>query len=283
MIIPIHAARLCFSVLLPSLFHYRHFLVDGFVTVAFRSVHNHILFVPFSPRHTRRAKSRDLNTESDDDDTDWTPVKINEVLDSETNGLDDDDWLPDRERVRQQKAKARIYAEKVSPSPYTEDEEEVIAAMGGKTRQAPREQGFLGDSTLQEICTDYSVPICYIADVLCMWRTEPPIHMHDRLGDLVTGEQAFALLEAVNSLDVAALQDRYSNQSLWQVCQEWEIDLAQGFQMAMTEGWSLPFGVHTNLRVEQENELIRVLGNPLAMTRGTDDDDDEDYDWDDDD
>ncbi|GAX19470.1 hypothetical protein FisN_19Hh045 [Fistulifera solaris] len=279
MIIPNHAVRFFLAGVLMSLLNNRRMLVDGFtVTVAFRSVYNHIAFLPFSTQPTRYAMAH--NTE--DDDTDWTPVKINEVIDSDTNVLDDDDWLPDRERVRQQKAKARLYAEKVGPSPYTEDEEEVIAAMGGKTRQAPREQGFLGDSTLQEICTDYSVPICYIADVLCMWGTEPPIHVHDRLGDLVTGEQAFALLEAVNSLDVAALQDRYSNQSLWQVCQEWEIDLAQGFQMAMTEGWSLPFGVHTNLRVEQENELIRVLGNPLAMTRGTDDDD-EDYDWDDDD
>ena len=226
----------------------------------------------------------------DDDHNEWTPVQINEVLDNNALVDDeddkDDDWIPDRERVRKQKLNARVYAEKEEQrpraSPYTEDEEELIAAMGGKTRQAPREQGFLGDSTLQEICRDYSVPICYVADVLCLWGTPPPIHVHDRLGDLVTGEQAFALLEAINSLDVAALQDRYSNQSVWQICQEWEIDLAQGFQMAMAEGWSLPFGVHTNLRVEQENELIRVLGNPLAMTRGLEDDDD-DYEWDDDD
>lgn len=244
--------------------------------------------------HQRLTMIRDATDNShdgeEDDDSEWTPVNINEVLDNEVmnNASDDEDtaedWLPDRERARQQKINARIYAEKEQPvsSAYTEDEEELIAAMGGKTRQAPREQGFLGDSTLQEICRDYSIPICYVADVLCLWGTPPPIHVHDRLGDLVTGEQAFALLEAINSLDVAALQDRYSNQSLWQICQEWEIDLAQGFQMAMADGWSLPFGVHTNLRVEQENELIRVLGNPLAMTRGLDDDDD-DYEWEDED
>ena len=53
------------------------------------------------------------------------------------------------------------------PSPYTEDEEAIIAAMGGKGHIATkREPGYLGDSTLAEIASDYSVPICYIADVI---------------------------------------------------------------------------------------------------------------------
>jgi len=129
-------------------------------------------------------------------------------------------------------------------------EEAVIAAMAGLTlhTQRKRESGFLGDSTLPEICTDYTVPISYIADVLCLWwGVSSPIHVEERLGDLVTGEQAFALLEA----DASALHDRYSNQSLLQVCAEWDTDLQQGFIIAMREGWSLPFGVQTCLRVEQ--------------------------------
>jgi hypothetical protein len=44
------------------------------------------------------------------------------------------------------------------------------------------------------------------------------------------------------------------------VCDDYGIDLKDGFEMAMKEGWSLPFGVQTCLRVEQEEELIRVLG-----------------------
>ena len=145
--------------------------------------------------------------------------------------------------------------------------------MGGKvkpgkdstTHQSKREDGFLGDSTLQEIATDYSVPVCYLADVVCMWGAPVPINVHDRLGDLVTGEQAFALLEAVNSLDVAALHDRYSNSNLVQFCYEFDILLQGAFEMAMKEGWSLPFGVQTCLRVEQEDELLRVLGQPIAV------------------
>jgi hypothetical protein len=92
-----------------------------------------------------------------------------------------------------------------------------------------------------------------------MWGCPVPINCNDRLGDLVTGEQAFAIVETVNSLDIAALHDRYSNSNLVQICAEWDMDLQAVFEMAMKEGWSLPFGVQTCLQVEQEEELLRVL------------------------
>jgi hypothetical protein len=217
-------------------------------------------------------------------DDDLLRVLSSELVDDDEDG--EVDWMTDREKARILKEESRVYVEqeetattceakqepsttegkkqpdagKNRASPYTEEEEDVISAMGGRTRGSrKRESGFLGDSTLEEIATDYSVPICYLADVLCMWGVPVPINFNDRLGDLVTGEQAFAIVEAVNSLDIAALHDRYSNQNLIQICAEWDMDLQAVFEMAMKEGWSLPFGVQTCLRVEQEEELIRVL------------------------
>lgn len=194
-----------------------------------------------------------------------------------------EDWIPDSEKAKgrrrrdsrdlipakevlgdsassSEKPSKEGQSKKERPSAYTEEEEELIAAMGGKEKEAaPREIGFLGDSTLREISRDYSVPICYLADVLTKWGVPVPINVHDRLGDLVTGEQAFALVEAVNTLDMGSLNDRYSNQNMLQVCDGWEIDIKDAFAFAMTEGWSLPFGVRTNLRMEQEDELLRVF------------------------
>lgn len=229
-------------------------------------------------------------SDADDDDNNQTIVDVISYDDDEDDHDDDNDWIPDRIKAQARREQARVWAEKIPneesssfndsttattadpttknrPSPYTDEEEEIIAAMGGKSmhKSRKREWGFLGDSTLQEIATDYSVPICYIADVLCMWGVPVPIDVNDRLGDLVTSEQAFALLEAVNSLDVAALHDRYSNTNLMQFCYEFDISIQQAFEMAMKEGWSLPFGVQTCLRVEQEDELLRVLGQPMSV------------------
>jgi hypothetical protein len=231
----------------------------------------------------KKAKKSKSDGAMSDEDKEVLKIYSSEVVEDEEN--DDSDWMPDREKAKARKEEARVYVEqeekaassekekkpsttkgkdpevgKNRASPYTEEEEDVIEAMGGRTKgNRKRESGFLGDSTLEEIATDYSVPICYLADVLCMWGVPVPINLQHRLGDLVTGEQAFAIVEAVNSLEIAALHDRYSNQNLVQLCAEWDMDLQEVFEMAMKEGWSLPFGVQTCLRVEQEEELVRVL------------------------
>ena len=230
------------------------------------------------------------NDEEDEDQDDFWGLDELELL--EGAGIDfeeedrEEDWIPDAVKAqRKRKPKTLRPANEVikdeppppkaggekktetnlienRPSAYTDEEEELIEALGGKyASSGRREEGFLGDCTLAEIATDYSVPICYLADVLCMWGVPVPINVHDRLGDLVTGEQAFALVEAVNSLDIGVLQDRYSNMNLLQLCAEFGIDLKDAFEFAMKEGWSLPFGVRTNLRVEQEEELLRLYSS----------------------
>jgi hypothetical protein len=222
-----------------------------------------------------------VDGETTEPDTFWGDDDL-EVLEGAGVDFDEDedtegDWVPDALKAELEGPKAKHLtpaSEVISPtveetppvqqtsrpSPYTEDEEELIEAMGGKySASGRRDEGFLGDCTLAEIAMDYSVPICYLADVLCMWGAPVPIDPRDRLGDMVTGEQAFALVEAVNTMDVGVLQDRYSNLNLLNLCDQFEIELKDAFEFAMKEGWSLPFGVRTNLRVEQESELLRLF------------------------
>lgn len=233
------------------------------------------------PSIVSESEYNDADNNDDDQDDFWGLDEL-ELLEGAGVDFEDDDsnddWTPDAIKAQQKrKSKTLRPAKEVikdpstadqkpegdpignRPSPYTEEEEELIEALGGKyAASGRRDDGFLGDSTLSEIASDYSVPICYLADVLCMWGVPVPINVNDRLGDLVTGEQAFALVEAVNSLDIGVLQDRYSNMNLLQLCADFDIDLKTAFEFAMKEGWSLPFGVRTNLRVEQEEELLRL-------------------------
>lgn len=138
----------------------------------------------------------------------------------------------------------------------------MIQALGGKEgsgKDVKREDGFLGDCTLKEIASDFQVPVCYLADVLCTWGVPAPIDVYARLGDMVTGEQAFAILEAIHTLDLGVLNERYSNMDLMTVCDEYGIELKDAFDFVVKENYNLPFGVRTFLRVEQEDELIKNL------------------------
>ena len=228
-------------------------------------------------------------------------------LHSETRHMNEE-YYDQRQTVRRPPQGAR----RQGPPVYTPEEQELIAAMGGKGRrrntqdfagtrtpngrenfvnlpdmndpmnpmngafemsgpmggsfgggQMFREEGYLGDSTLKEIAMDYSVPITYLADVVASWGVPVPIDPLGRLGDMVTGEQAFAMLEAIHTLDIAALHDRYSEDNLMNICDYYDIDLKEAFDFAMKRGWQLPFGVRTFLRVEQEDELIEVMGGEM--------------------
>ena len=273
--------------------------VVTFLSVLFtstRTTHNSVcegFTFPASPltcTHCRRSNTRVFSKDPDQEVSQWYNAEL--VDDENDDDDEDEDWLPDREKaLRKRKFVQEYYTQtptervnqiktpadssdsddesKRTPV-YTEEEEELILAMGGRTG-GKREPGYLGDSTLAEVAQDYSVPVCYLADVLCTWGVPVPINVHERLGDMVTGEQAFAILEAILTLDVAALQDRYSNSNVMEVCSYHDIDLRDAFQMAIKEGWSLPFGVQTCLRVEQEEELLRVLGGSFVAPDNDDD------------
>ena len=118
----------------------------------------------------------------------------------------------------------------------------------------------MGDSTLKEISLDYSVPIPYLADVLATWGVPVPINIDIRLGDMITGEQAFAILEAIHTLDIAQLHSQYSEDNLLNICDYYDIDIKVAFDFCIGRGWALPFGVRTFLRVEQEEEMLDALG-----------------------
>ena len=244
----------------------------------------------FQPLSLVSAQNYQLSSTLSDDSelVDWYDAELH-VDDDEDD--DENEWRPDRELAFQRRILSQEYMNRIPPSRvqnaspveesslnqkfdskspslsqknYSEEEEELILAMGGTVR-GKREPGFLGDCTLAEISRDYSVPVCYLADVLCIWGVPVPINIHERLGDMVTGEQAFAILEAIHTLDIAALHDRYSNYNVMELCDFYDLELRDAFQMAIQEGWSLPFGVRTCLRVEQEQELLRVLGGSYLV------------------
>ena len=109
---------------------------------------------------------------------------------------------------------------------------------------------------------------CGIVATLCAifeWGVPIPIDPNSRLGDMVTGEQAFAILEAIHTLDISELHERYAEDDLMNLCDYYDLDIKEAFDFCMERGWALPFGVRTFLRVEQEEELLDALSDDGGM------------------
>jgi len=131
-----------------------------------------------------------------------------------------------------------------------------------------RESGYMGDCTLRQIADDYGTPLCYLADVVMDWGAPAPVQPDDRLGDLVTGEQAYAVVEAVNSLDMHEVSERYESKTLVRTAEEYRVPLADAFGFCVREGYNLPFGVHTVLRVVQCQEMLDALCDDIEEDAG---------------
>lgn len=233
----------------------------------------------------RDISSRGNNFEEDDDRQDLIFLEEQSSQDIAAYGSQDNNDNDTTENRKKDGDKYFI---------YDDEGEELIRLMGGKGEQqgqasstrttntdnandkpsssknsgtSGRQPGYLGDSTIREISLDFQCPVCYIADVLCGWGVPPPIDIDGTpVGSLITGEQAYSLVEALNTLDMAKIWERYSDDTIMEICNDFEIDLKDAFEFSIKKKYNLPFGVRTHLRVEQEEELIEALSDTYFLS-----------------
>ena len=88
-----------------------------------------------------------------------------------------------------------------------------------------------GDLTVENVARDYRFPVSYIADVIASFGVQPPISDAARVRDLLDADQAFALLEAVTSLDASEVDDDYVSFGLAGCAKRLEAGLAEIFAL----------------------------------------------------
>ena len=88
----------------------------------------------------------------------------------------------------------------------------------------------------------------------------PPISLDAKLGSLIDGEQAFALLESLTTLDPADVEAEYVDYTVSELSEIWDVPLGDVFEACVGEGVGMPFGVRTFMRVEEGEKVKEVLG-----------------------
>eukprot|EP00636_Phaeomonas_parva_P017510 CAMPEP_0118877012 /NCGR_PEP_ID=MMETSP1163-20130328/17473_1 /TAXON_ID=124430 /ORGANISM="Phaeomonas parva, Strain CCMP2877" /LENGTH=333 /DNA_ID=CAMNT_0006812679 /DNA_START=192 /DNA_END=1193 /DNA_ORIENTATION=+ len=126
-----------------------------------------------------------------------------------------------------------------------------------------REQGWLGDSRLCDIAEDYGFPLDFVFEALTKWGVPPPILPEARLGDLVTADQAFALLEALNTLDRSDVHDDYIEETLDELAEEYGVGIGEIFQACGENRLNLSNGMRTRLSVGEFKTLCKAMGWPI--------------------
>ena len=130
----------------------------------------------------------------------------------------------------------------------------------GSTTGGKRKPGYLGDCTLAKIGTDYSVPISYLAYVFCKCGVPVPIDVDEQLGVQWLANKPLQYSKQSIHWILLHYKINIPTKALWKYAILLGLIREIPFQMEVIEGWSVPFGVQTMLQVEQEEELVQVLG-----------------------
>lgn len=133
------------------------------------------------------------------------------------------------------------------------------------------------DSRIMDIASDYQFPMAYIADVLVDLGVNPPIRDTDILSDLVNGDQAYALLEALTTLDGTDFEDFYMSQTLEEAADLIDVPVSEVFNFCSDKGYSLPHGIQTQLRKDYFNDIVAALQDErkVLVPKPVNDDDDD--------
>lgn len=113
---------------------------------------------------------------------------------------------------------------------------------------------------MEQVAKGYQVPIHWLGDALCNFGAPPPIRWGARIADLVDGEAAFQLLEAIWGWDHTLIFDMYSWESISELAYNHDLEVGDVLRVCDEENFVLPFGARTRLRVEHHARLMRRLG-----------------------
>ncbi|KAK1868112.1 hypothetical protein I4F81_010607 [Pyropia yezoensis] len=145
-----------------------------------------------------------------------------------------------------------------------EEEEEVVEDVDSEAGLG----GSMVDCTVEAVAEDYNVPVECVVDLMDDFGVRRPIWQDDRIRDRLMTEEIEELLRVLTTFDALDLNDRYSDRSLEELADLYDIPIGTVSLTAEALGFFLPLGTSTRLRTDREEALIDALTRPSGGEGG---------------
>lgn len=122
--------------------------------------------------------------------------------------------------------------------------------------------------SLRDISDAYGFSLAYLGDYLVQIGLRPPIEVDIKLGDLLTGEQLYSVLEAVNTLDPSEANMDYDSTFAVELAEELDIPMSKIIKICEDEGFHLPYGRKSMLHraaVDRITEIVSLEESDQEM------------------
>lgn len=117
----------------------------------------------------------------------------------------------------------------------------------------------LASYNLREISESYSLCLSYLGDFCVQIGCASPINPELAVGEFLTSEQVYILLEAVTTLDPLQSNLDYDSTDLEELAFEYKISSDKIFEVCLKNKFNLPFGRDTTLHVSELQRLRNIL------------------------
>ena len=108
-------------------------------------------------------------------------------------------------------------------------------------------EGTAASLTLSDISESSCFSLSFLGDFLVQMGCKPPIDINAKLGNLLTGEQIFTLLQAINTLDPFDSNLEYDSVPVDELAEELGVSTNRILKILESKNINLPFGLDTVL------------------------------------
>ncbi|PXF46618.1 hypothetical protein BWQ96_03607 [Gracilariopsis chorda] len=121
------------------------------------------------------------------------------------------------------------------------------------------------DCTVGDVADDYFIPVEFVVDAMLAYGVPTPITTATSIRNNMTTDEIERLLKLVTSFDALDLADRYSDKSLVELAEDYEVDVRQIVTVCEKEGLYLCSGEHTRLSLVRENRVLDIMFKGAEM------------------
>jgi hypothetical protein len=114
------------------------------------------------------------------------------------------------------------------------------------------------DCSVSDVADDYNVPVELVADIMLVYGVQLPIKPYDDIRDRLTMEEIERMLELITSFDAMDLSDRYSDQTITELAEDYDVDVDAIVFACEAEGVFLIFGKDTRLQLSREDRILDI-------------------------
>lgn len=114
------------------------------------------------------------------------------------------------------------------------------------------------DKNLRQLCSTGFTP-SFIGDTMAELGVPCPLDWDDRIGNYMTGEQIFALMQSLSTLDPFEANEDYSDETMYELADLYKLSEKKVKYICEKERINLPFAMWTCLHKNLEERFVEVV------------------------